>query len=82
MKAFYLLKWAAISIMALSLWLPAVATAQPAPVPYHRESYFLDSGVHDGLTGPVAETFVAFRDVIQIPGATWLRLHFEAYNLR
>lgn len=55
--------------------------AQPGKIPFHKEPYFVDSGLHDGLTGLGAETFAAFHELIQVPGAPWLRLHFEAYNL-
>ncbi len=80
MNTFDIFKWAAICVMAFMLWLPSVVTAQPAPIPYHKESYFVDSGLHHGPTGLAAESVVAFRDVIRIPDAPWLRLQFQAYS--
>lgn len=58
-----------------------VMDAQPSKIPFHRELYPVYSGSHDGLTQPGAQPFVAFREIIQIPGASWLRLHFRDYNL-
>ena len=80
MKRYYIYRMAAIGIFAILLWLPTMTTAQPAKTPFHREPYFVDSGLHDGQVGPGAKTFVAFREVIQIPGAPWLRLLFHAHH--
>ena len=79
MRMLYSSRWTTISI-ALLVCLPVMATAQPAKTPFHREPYFVDSGLHDGQVGPGARTIVAFREVIQIPGALWLRLQSHAYN--
>lgn len=62
----------AVGAGALPLW------AQPAPIPYHRQPYQLDSGVLKGLQ---AETASLFRETVQVPGAPWLRLHFDDYDL-
>lgn len=61
-----------VSAAALPLW------AQPAPIPYHKEPYRLDSGVYEGLE---AETALAFQEVIQVTGAPWLRVHISDCNL-
>ncbi len=79
MRTLYFSMWTIIS-MALLVYFPVMATAQPAKIPFHREPYFVDSGLHDGQVGPGAKTFVAFREVIQFPGAPWLRLRFHAYH--
>jgi V8-like Glu-specific endopeptidase len=60
------------------LTLPAMATAQPSPIPHRKEPYALASGVHQGLG---AESTAAFRQVVRIPGAPWLQLHFAEYDL-
>ncbi|MCH7939832.1 MAG: hypothetical protein IID13_08810 [Candidatus Marinimicrobia bacterium] len=40
----------------------------------------MDSGLYDGQTGPSAKSYVAYREVIQVSGTPWLRLHFsQAY---
>ena len=56
------------------LCLPGMAMAQSDKIPFHKEPYFVDSGLHDGLTGPGAETFAAFHELIRLPGVPWLRL--------
>ena len=60
--------------LTLVLGLPVVATAQTAPLRQHTQAYALDSGRHAGQQGRVAE---AFREVIEVPGAPWLRLTFS-----
>ena len=50
---------------------------EPVPIPQHRESCVVDSGVHSG-----AETIVsAFGKTIQVAGVPWVRVHFSDYNL-
>jgi len=51
--------------------------AQPAPVPYHQEPYPLYSGTH---ISHAAKTELIFREVVQVPSAPWLQLHFGEYN--
>ncbi|MCH7575086.1 MAG: T9SS type A sorting domain-containing protein [Candidatus Marinimicrobia bacterium] len=41
----------------------------------------MNSGNHDGATEPGAQARLAFKDVIRIPGASWLRLVFNSYHL-
>jgi V8-like Glu-specific endopeptidase len=60
------------------LALPAVVAAQTAPLRQHTERYTLDSGLHAGLQGRVAEVFT---DVVSVPGAPWLRLTFSDFHL-
>jgi V8-like Glu-specific endopeptidase len=50
------------------------------PPPYRTIAYALDSGVHDGDAAQSGER-IAFQQVIRIDGATWLRIHFAAYQL-
>ena len=76
MRMLYFSRWTTISI-ALLVCLPTIATAQPAKTAFHREPYFVDSGLHDGPVGPGARTIVAFRELIQIPGAPWLQLRLH-----
>lgn len=68
-----------LGMLLLSLCMvPAMAFAQPAPIPFHKEVYTLQAGGYKGLE---AESLVAFREVVQISGAPWLQLHFSDYNL-
>jgi len=64
------------SVAPLPLW-----AQQPAPIPYHKEPYHLDSGVHEGHEGIATQTVLAFRETVRVPGAPWLQLHFSDYNL-
>ena len=81
MKRSYRYRFAVTGIFVFLLWLPAVATAQPAPIPYHEEQIMIHSGLHDGQVGPGARPIIAFRNVIQFSDAPWLRLYFQEYNL-
>jgi hypothetical protein len=47
-------------------------------IPYHKEAYSVNFGVHDGLIG---ENWITIREVVRIPGVPWLQLHFSDYNL-
>ena len=67
--------------IALLVCLPPIVMAQPVSIPFHKEPYSLYSGIYDGLTDPAAKNFLAYRGVIQVPNAQWLRLHFQAYHL-
>jgi hypothetical protein len=61
---------------------PALVLAQAeqaAPIPHHLQPLTMRSGVHDGRAG--VQSFQAFRDVVRIPDAAWLRVHFSRYNL-
>jgi V8-like Glu-specific endopeptidase len=60
------------------LFMRATALAQPAPIPHHKEPYRMDSMVHEGLE---AQTASAFRQVMWVPHAAWLQIHFAEYNL-
>jgi V8-like Glu-specific endopeptidase len=53
-------------------------SAQIEPVPYHVEPFQLDSRQHDSLEAAAPG---GFRQLVQIPGAVWLRLHFSEYDL-
>ena len=70
------------SIVVLIYILPQHALAQPAKLPFHRIPVSIASGVHDGHIGSEAKHHIAFREVIREPGAVWLRLHFESFNLK
>ncbi len=55
-----------------------VATAQTAEIPYHTESYTLESGRHDGAGLEVRRPL---ERVIRIEGAEWLQIAFDGYDL-
>ncbi len=57
------------------------ANAQTRDIPSHREPYSMDSGLHDGRTDLKSTTYLAYRTVIRVSGAPWLRLHFSAADL-
>ena len=64
--------------LAFLLCLPAVVSAQTAPLQYHTESVTHYSGFQGNL-GSTART--AYREVVTVPGAPWLRLQFEDVSL-
>ncbi len=53
-------------------------STQIEPAPYRVEPFELDSRGHASLQTAVPGNF---RQLIQIPGAVWLRLHFSEYDL-
>ena len=69
-------------IWGLILWLTFLAAvtcfAQPASMPCHTEVHIVNSGVQDGQ---MEKHVVAFREVIRVPQAPWLRLNFGKCNL-
>lgn len=65
-------------ILCMTALSTEVSFAQRGRVPFHRQVYTLDSGIHDGLT---AESFIAFREVVRDPGVPWLQLRFKDFNL-
>ena len=71
-----------VNILIINIMISVIADvpiyAQPAPIPFHKEPYSLESGIHEGL---MTESVIAFRKVIQIDGAPWLQIHFSDYNL-
>jgi hypothetical protein len=56
------------------------APARPVepPVKFQHHRIAVNSGPHDGRKDG---TYVAFRDVVQFPGAPWMRLHISEYDL-
>ncbi len=54
------------------------ARGQPAPLPFHVEPRQIHSDVHSGKQ---AVPRAAFTQVVQVPGAAWLRLHFSHHQL-
>jgi hypothetical protein len=54
------------------------AAAQTAEIPFHVESYSLESGAHDGRGLEVTRPFDA---EIRIDGAEWLQVAFTAFEL-
>ncbi|NNF57946.1 MAG: PKD domain-containing protein [Rhodothermaceae bacterium] len=63
--------------LAILLGLSATVMAQTAPLNYQLQRYTLDSGTHASRVGPDATTYRAYYDVVEIPGAPWLRLTFS-----
>src|SRR5262245_47317181 len=66
-----------IFIGSFLLW-PITSFAQMAPVPYHRQAYSINSGMHSSRDSVGA---LAAREVVRVSGAGWLQLHFGTYNL-
>ena len=64
-------------LLFAALCLPVAAGAQTAPLQQHTQRYTLDSGVHDGQGAEA----VAFRQVVEVAGAPWLRLAFSDADL-
>ena len=56
----------------------AMAFAQPAPIPFHKQQYTVNSGEHAGL---LEKSLIAFREIVRVPDAPWLQLHFSHSNL-
>jgi hypothetical protein len=52
--------------------------AQTAPIQFHRETYMMDSGTHDGL---LSASHIAYREVVHVPGVPWMQLRFSDFNL-
>ncbi len=57
---------------------PTSENSQSASVPYHVKPFEMDTRTHESLATAVPGNF---RQIIQIPDAIWLRLHFRDYNL-
>lgn len=72
-------------IATAGLWLfiglAAGLLAQPAEIPFHMESYYLYSGLHNGPTAPPGQTSLAFSEIVKLNGAPWLRLYFSDAEL-
>jgi len=68
-----------IGLVGMVVWigLPALAAAQTAELPFHKQAYFWNSAVHNGT----AETFLAESHRVNAPSAPWLRLYFGEANL-
>jgi V8-like Glu-specific endopeptidase len=67
-------------IVIFSLFsLPLFVLAQPAPIPFHVQPFTMLSGTHEGSADEAFTT--AFRQVVSVSGAPWLRIHFGDYNL-
>ena len=68
----------ALLTMAQAAGFARSAGAQTAEIPFHVESYSLESGTHDGSGLEVMRPFDA---EIRIAGAEWLQVAFEAFDL-
>ncbi|MFC2119949.1 T9SS type A sorting domain-containing protein, partial [Bacteroidota bacterium] len=55
--------------------------AQTAELRYHVESFYMSSGLHNGVTNEGGETIIAFNEIIRGKEAPWLRINFEDADL-
>ncbi len=69
-----------LSFLLLS-FLPSSIFAQTAELQYNVESFYMSSGLHNGVTIDGGETFIAFTGVIRGSEAPWLRIYFKDANL-
>src|ERR1700752_3914281 len=63
---------------------PALAAAAPAfaeqpAVTFVHHTITVDSGIHDGTLGVPDQ--IAYQTVVQFPGAGWMRVKIQDYNL-
>ncbi len=74
-----------ILVLATLGILASGATAQTSELPRHTEPYAWNSGRNDGIgdrsSDGVGPALMAARDLIEVPGSPWLRLHFGRANL-
>ncbi len=82
----YYTKWKTCSKMfMLSFILLSFLTsnifAQTAELQYNVESFYMSSGLHNGVTIDGGETFIAFNEIIRGSEAPWLRIYFKDANL-
>ncbi len=63
------------------LMMVGAAHATPPLFPHHQQDYAVDSGIHDGETNRKQGARHAFRHIVHVPGAPWLRLRVGRYNL-
>ena len=63
-----------LAVGLLLLGLPSAALAQTAPLKRHVQAYAVDTGLHANARSAAPE--VAYTEIIEVPGAPWLRLHF------
>jgi hypothetical protein len=54
------------------------AQSSPNWIPCHTQACAMESGRHDGAAN---ETTLVFGDIVRIPGAPWIRLHFSDCHL-
>ncbi len=79
-KVWYKSRFYAAQLM-LMLFCMGTLFAQKAEIPYHHESYTLNSGIFNGDIESAAGVSKMFSDEVSVPGAPWLRLYFGAANL-
>jgi len=71
----FLLSFILISFFTSSIF------AQTAELQYNVESFYMSSGLHNGVTINGGETFIAFNEIIRGSEAPWLRIYFKDANL-
>jgi hypothetical protein len=71
----FLLSFILISFFTSSIF------AQTAELQYNVESFYMSSGLHNGVTIDGGETFIAFTGSIRGSEAPWLRIYFKDANL-
>ena len=70
--------------MGVVLWglVPVMMAAQPAPIPFFKQPYFLHSGFHSSTLDPSEGGHeMVFKHKVRIPEAAWLWLQFGEVNL-
>ena len=65
----------------LLLILPSFLTAQPSEIPFHKESYRLESGRFDGGTIKGEEAVNVFTGTVELNAVPWIQLFFGDANL-
>ena len=63
--------------LGILLALPTLLWGQTAPIPYHLQTYPLNSGVHSGSGDETIAPALAYNEIIQVAGVPWLRLRFS-----
>jgi len=74
MKTFFLFLF---SFLFLST---GILLAQPADIPYHIESYELESGFYNG-SNQAGNTVEVFSGIVRVDEFPWMQLHFSKANL-
>jgi len=74
MKTFFLFMF---SFLFLST---GILLSQPAEIPYHVESYKLESGFYNG-SNQAGNTVEVFSGIVRISDFPWMGLHFNKVNL-
>jgi len=55
--------------------------SQTEELRFHVESFYMSSGLHNGVTNEGGEIIIAFNDIVRGSEAPWMRIHFNNANL-